>query len=52
MLPTSVPEVVFKLVGRAVAVADDGTLCSSAPQKKWVPRGLVDECVLDVAQFE
>jgi hypothetical protein len=40
------------LVGQAVAVADDGALCPSAPQEEWVLRGFVDERVFDVAQFE
>ena len=55
MLPTSIPNalrVVSGLVGQAVAVADDGALCPSAPQEEWVLRGFVDERVFDVAQFE
>ena len=55
MLPNVDPERVVSgpvLVGQAVAVADDGTLCPSAPQEKRVLRGFVDEGVLDVAQFE
>lgn len=39
-------------MGLAVAVADDGTLCPSAPQDEWALGGFVDERVLDVAQFE
>jgi len=54
-LTASIPSalrVLSGLVGQAVAVTDDGTLCPSSPQEKWFLCGFVEERVLDVAQFE